>query len=214
MIERSHTHNREAAEAAGNRYLSNLGLSWGELQGKRILDVGAMSAEFENAARRRGINVISLDKGLDDGEYAPPTDSRFVVANATKLPFKDESFDYALAHMSVMNYIENGYEEKYLNYVEDALREACRVLKPDGQFRFTDTLLDEQELQRGSAAAPDKKSDAYKEWRMEREHQALEEMAKRAGFRELKLVQYPDSHPEKEEYNLSHYYIAIKGDSH
>jgi ubiquinone/menaquinone biosynthesis C-methylase UbiE len=198
MIERPRTHQKEAAEETGNRYLANLGLEWDDLQGKRILDIGALSAEFENAARRRGVEVISMDNELAD-EDLPPADSQFVVANATKMPFKEGSFDYAVSHMSVTNYLEKGYrEEDHLLYIEDALREACRVLKPNGEFRFL--------------MPPDWESDAQKERRTENEHRILEEVAKRAGFRELKLEDHLGSlraRPEGDE-RLTHYYIALK----
>ena len=214
MIERPTTHNQEATEQTANRYLVNLGLEWNDLRGKQVLDIGALNAEFESAARRRGVEVISVDK-VADGEYMPPIDSKFVVANATKLPFKDESFDYALAHMSVMNYMEDDYkDEDHILYIEDVLRETCRILKPEGQFRFTDTALDDTDLRRGEDdVVPDRGSDTYKEWRMVREHQLLEEMTRRVGFRELQLKRYPESHPEKDVYVLSHYYTAIKGGS-
>jgi len=214
MIERPRTHKQEIAEETANLYLANLGLEWDELRGKKVLDIGAMNAEFEHAARRRGVDVTSLDKEVIDGEYMPPTDSRFVVANATKLPFKNESFDYAVAHLSVMNYIEKGYRaEEYLRYVEDALRETCRILKSNGRFHFTDTALGDNELRRGEDdMVPEKESDAYDAWRMEREHQILEEVAKRVGFRELKFATYTGSQRAraKEEFLLTHYYIAIK----
>ena len=71
--------------------------------------------------------------------------------------------------------------------------------------------MDAYELQRSEDdVVPEKKSDAYDEWRMEREYQVLEEIIKRIGFRELKLERYSESHPGKDEYLLSHYYIATK----
>lgn len=200
MIERPRTHQAEMAEETGDRYLANLGLEWGELQGKRVLDIGASSAEFESAARKRGVDVTSVDKELSD-EYPPPTDSHFIVANATALPFKDETFDYAVAHMSITNYLEKGYgdeEAENWRYIEDAFREACRVLKPNGQFRFM--------------MPPDWKDDEQKEQRAEDERRTLENIARRAGFRELKTENYTNARrprPEGDE-DLTHYYIAIK----
>jgi len=212
MSERPKTNNLEAAEQTAKRYLANLGLAWDELRGKHVLDIGVLNAEFETAARLRGVEVISVDNRVEDGEYAPPTDSRFILANATKLPVRDLSFDYALGHMSVMNYREDAYnDEEHIRYIEDVLREVCRVLKTDGQFRFTETSLDDSDLQRGEDdVVPDPTSDAYIDWHMTREQELLEGIAKRVGFSELRLVAYPDSHPEKEEDILTYYFNAVK----
>lgn len=211
-MERPSTHLLETAEDTAALYLSNLGLEWSDLQGKKIVDIGALNAAFENAGRRRGIDITSLDMEVAEGEYMPPTDSRFVVANATKLPFRDEAFDYAVAHMSVTNYLEKGYkEEDYLSYIEDVLREVFRVLRPEGQFRFMDTATDDDDLRKDETdVIPDRTSDEYSRWRIEREHQMLENMATRIGYRELRVEKYPDSHPAKDEHVLSHYYIAYK----
>ncbi len=215
MIERQRTHIREEAEQIADIYLGNLGLEWTQLEGKKVLDIGAMNAAFENAARRRGVDVISIDNNFIEDEYAPPQDSTYAVANATKLPFGDETFDYAIAHTSVMNYIEKEYDldNEYIRYVEDALREASRILKTGGQFRFTRTLLDEQELRENSDdVVPETKSEAYDEWLTEREHRFLEEIAKRAGFKELNVVRYVGEQLEraKRDYLMTHYFVAVK----
>jgi ubiquinone/menaquinone biosynthesis C-methylase UbiE len=123
----------------------------------------------------------------------------YVIAKATKLPFGNETFDYAIAHTSVMNYIEDEYdfESEYEKYVEDALREAARVLKTGGQFRFTRTLFDEKELRRGGEAIPETGTELYDTWLAERERTFLEEMAKRAGFKELQVMPYTGDHLER-----------------
>lgn len=211
MIERPFTHPQDIADETGERYLANLGLTWDELRGKRVLDIGALSAEFENAARRNGIDVVSVDMGVWD-IHPPPIDSNFVIAKATKLPFKDISFDHVVAHQSAMNYLESGYgDADTIRYYEDVLRETSRVLKQGGQFHFTDTALDAIELQRDPNDIPPEPDLEYQEWRAEREHALLENIAKRAGFRELKLIKYDSkgSRPEGDEH-LHHFYIAIK----
>jgi len=181
------------------------------LQGRKVLDVGAMNAAFESAARGHGVDVVSLDKEVAPGDFAPPADSRFVIANATELPFGDGTFDYVLAHMSAMNYVEDAYRDKdYAQYIEAVLREAYRVLRPGGQFRFTETALDDEALRNNAEVRPDRHSVAYGEWRMKREFRFLEEILRRVGFCELRIERYPESHPGKEEYLLSHYYIALK----
>lgn len=191
MIERPRTHNREDAEEIAGLYLANLGLQWSDLQGKKVLDMGAMNAAFEHVARQRGVDIVSLDNEVAEGGFVPPIDSRIVIANATRMPFKNETFDYALAHMSVFNYLEKGYNDnEYLKYYEDALRETYRVLKPDGQIRFTDLAMEDRNV--------------------ENEKRIVEELSKRAGYRDIQAIVYPESHPPKKEYRLTHYYIAIK----
>lgn len=186
MLERPRTHTTEDAEFVGKMYLENLGLHWEALRGKNVLDIGAGGAEFEHAARRRAVNVTSVDNL--QGEFAPPQDSRHVVAEADQLPFANESFDYALAHMSVTNYGPEA-DTDYAGYLENSLTAACRVLKPDGEFRFTDTRI---------AGSP------------EEEHRLVEEIARRVGFRELLLKKHKELSETQKDYNVSHYFVAIK----
>jgi ubiquinone/menaquinone biosynthesis C-methylase UbiE len=212
MIERPHTHSPEYTDEVGDRYLRNFGIEWSDLEGKKVLDIGAQDAAFESSARRHRVDVTSLDMEIAEGEFTPSLDSTLVVARATKMPFSDGAFDVALAHMSVMNYREKGYSEKDdLAYFRDIFREVSRILKADGQFRFTDTTIDDNELRVDeNDTVPDALSDEYYDWRIPRERGVLEEMAKRAGFQSLQLEIYPDTHPERDEYLITHYYIAKK----
>src|SRR5690348_119091 len=79
-------------ETTANTYLGDLGLSWEDLAGKRILDVGAGSAGFAKAAKGRGIEVVSLDQ---DPKYRVFTDVPYVQGQGrgNSLPFMDETFD-------------------------------------------------------------------------------------------------------------------------
>lgn len=212
-MERPPTHNREMASETAERYLRNLGLSWSELKGKKVLDVGAGTGEFEHVARKQGVDVVSMDMGVgQDPDYMPPKDTVFVVARATKMPFPDETFDFAVAHMSVTNYREDGYSDhESLRYLEDTFRETARILKPDGQFRFMQGSIDEEDVALFHQTSREEAMKGRgKRLSVEQEHQVFEELVKRAGFRELKLDVYPDSHPEKDDYRLSHHYSAYK----
>ncbi len=218
MIERPRTHDRKAAEETAEVYLSNLGLEWKQLEGKKVLDIGAMDAQFAHAARRRGVEVISIDKDFIEDEWAPPRDSTYAVANATRLPFANGTFDYAIAHTSAMHYIEDRYEYDggYAIYLEDVLREACRVLKEGGQYRFTPTALEEELRERADEAIPAHKTDAYVQWKIEREYRFLEPMAKRAGFERLELCRFEGEQLERLKYDynymLTHFFMALKGE--
>ena len=185
MKERPRTHTFENAERVGELYLADLGLAWEELQGKKVLDIGAGPAEFENAARRRGIEVVSMDNMSD--LHVPPRDSRYVVAEATQLPFNEGLFDIALSHMSVTNYGPESAAE-YTRFLQEVLRDACRVLKRNGEFRFMDTRVEPSE----------------------REDEIVADLAARAGFREVRRGEYDRLRPVQEEYRLSHFYIATK----
>lgn len=211
MIERPSTHSQEAADATGELYLGNLNLEWDDLRGKKVLDIGAMSAKFENAARRRGVDVVSIDNYPElGGDYIPPKDSSFVIAQARALPFNNEVFDYVLAHMSVMQYETNQF---FPIEVESVLREACRVLRTGGEFRFTDTGMSNEELQHDvNDMIPDETNDEYATWRMEREREFISNASKRAGFRDLQLEWRNETrHPHPKDFlNLNYHYVARK----
>lgn len=117
-------------EARANYILGRLGLSWEDLKGKRILDVGAGSAEFGAAARTKGVDVVSLDRQLGDSDGPPYQKQGYVVGTADRLPFADESFDMVLSHASVPLLASNRRE--VLCFVE----EIRRVLKKGGECRF------------------------------------------------------------------------------
>lgn len=48
-------------EAIAETYFTDLGLDWESLKGKKILDLGSGLAEFAQAVKKSGIDVVSLD---------------------------------------------------------------------------------------------------------------------------------------------------------
>jgi SAM-dependent methyltransferase len=62
-----------------------------------------------------------------ESERETPLGIDYRVASAVSLPFADSSFDFAAAFMSLMDVPET----------DQALGEACRVLKPDGFLQFS-----------------------------------------------------------------------------
>ncbi|MBI3334947.1 MAG: DUF483 domain-containing protein [Candidatus Portnoybacteria bacterium] len=112
--------------------LEGLGLKWEHLQGKRILDIGAGLAEVAQAAKTRGIEVLSLDKNLKrwKEEELIEKDISYIVGKAEMLPFKAESFDLVIAHAAPPLLSEDKEE------VKKVIKEVERVLKEGGEFRF------------------------------------------------------------------------------
>lgn len=101
-------------------------------KGSNILDIGAGSGVFSFEMMKRGYNVIRCDLLLgitreEIGEYnrtfiKAGFKSPFVQANATSIPFKDESFDGVLCADILEHIPEEGR----------ALEEIRRILKKGG----------------------------------------------------------------------------------
>tara|TARA_Y100001001_G_C7997373_1_gene305076 strand:+ start:180 stop:944 length:765 start_codon:yes stop_codon:yes gene_type:complete len=81
-------------------------------QGKSPITVSDINASMLEVGQDRAIDR-GITSGLD-----------FVTANAEKLPFPDNSFDIYTIAFGLRN----------VTHIDDALREACRVLKPGGRF--------------------------------------------------------------------------------
>ena len=148
--------------------LKRLGLTWEELEGKNVLDVGAGSAEFGQVAQARGISVFSFDlhpywdETLDEAQrrgintYSPDSTEvveeilremdikggakpvPYVRGNAYHLPFADESFDYVLAHAGPPVTWSRTKREQ-----EEVLSEMKRVLQPGGTIRLSPALSED-----------------------------------------------------------------------
>ncbi|GEM_PF-6200224 len=113
-----------------NRYVEILGLTWDELKGKHILDIGAGSGSFARAARQRNVDVVSLDintrrwsKGENDLHQTP-----LVLADMEHLPLRPESFDLVVSVA-----VPPHDDEQAANILE----EIFAVLKKGGEYRST-----------------------------------------------------------------------------
>ncbi len=81
-------------------------------------------------ARMTAVDIAELFiRHASETEAADPLGIRYVVADATKLPFGEGTFDFATAFMSLMD----------IPSPEQVLAETFRVLRPSGFFQFSIT---------------------------------------------------------------------------
>ncbi len=106
----------------------------GRVRGRALLEVACGNGHLVRRFARQG---AALSVGVDlsgasircarSREARHPSGAVFRVADATRLPFHDRSFDVVLANMALMNIRDLG----------EAVAEAARVLRPDGRFLFS-----------------------------------------------------------------------------
>lgn len=116
----------EATTLFGYMYYLNLKTS--DIVNKKIIDIGSGSGEFKSALEKFGVagnSVINFDEN-----YMKNPD---VVGDAEALPFKDESFDTAVAHCSVpiMKATSKEYEA-----IPRVINEMLRVVKKGGVVKI------------------------------------------------------------------------------
>jgi ubiquinone/menaquinone biosynthesis C-methylase UbiE len=90
------------------------------------LDLGCGEGRFTRDLAARGHTVIGLDRSealVTSASAAQPT-RFFVVADASSLPFPDESFGTVVAHNALID----------IGDLDGCVREVGRVLEPGGAF--------------------------------------------------------------------------------
>ena len=109
--------------------------------GDRILDLGCGAGRHTYAALERGAHVVSVDLDgrllsevavmsaamIESGDVPDGTTAAFVQTDATRLGFRDGSFDQVIV-------------SEVLEHVADdasALQEVARILKPNGKAAIT-----------------------------------------------------------------------------
>ena len=129
----------ESKESLVETNLSDLGLTLDDLEGKKVLDVGAGPALVGEAARERGVDITSLDADPAQWTQGPTSvdipEVPYVQGQAERMPFPDETFDLIIDRAGPLNADAINTE----GYVQRVFTEAMRVLKTGGELRFGPT---------------------------------------------------------------------------
>ena len=105
------------------------------VKGLHGLDIGCGEGTNTQQVAERGAKLTALDISprfvghARRTEREGPRGVRYLIASAVELPFSDESFDFAVACMSLMDIAET----------ERVLSEAYRVIRPGGFLQFSIT---------------------------------------------------------------------------
>jgi ubiquinone/menaquinone biosynthesis C-methylase UbiE len=101
------------------------------IRGKKVLDVGCWSGQFEKLAVEKVGSITGIDPDRYAIAYAKKfvPKAKFVVGEVGSLPFPDKSFDVVI-FSEVIEHIPENTED-------GALKEISRVLKPKGILILT-----------------------------------------------------------------------------
>ncbi|MEK7191969.1 MAG: class I SAM-dependent methyltransferase [Patescibacteria group bacterium] len=125
-------------EEVFREYMEDLKLSPEDFN-KKILDVGAGSAQFAKWAKEHGVSseIYSLEprkENLIEKEKG-------VVAKAETMPFADESFDLIVSNAAIPNIYLGESSESIQKKIRSSLDEMMRVLKSGGEIRLARVLI-------------------------------------------------------------------------
>src|SRR5262245_59370049 len=101
----------------------------GVKKGARVIDIATGPGYVAAAAARRGAMVVGVDfsTAMIQAAKGRYPDIEFREGDAEQLPFGNNLFDAAVMNFGVL----------HLGRPDQALAEACRVLRTDGRFAFT-----------------------------------------------------------------------------
>ena len=125
-------------EEVFREYMEDLKLSPEDFN-KKILDVGAGSAQFAKWAKEHGVSseIYSLEprkENLIEKEKG-------VVAKAETMPFADESFDLIVSNAAIPNIYLGESSESIQKKIRSSLDEMMRLLKSGGEIRLDRVLI-------------------------------------------------------------------------
>jgi ubiquinone/menaquinone biosynthesis C-methylase UbiE len=104
-----------------------------DVENLKGIDIGCGEGYNTRIAAKRGAELTAIDisevfiASAKESEMQETLGIKYKVASAIDLPFPDESFDFAMATMSLMD----------ISDTNKALSEVYRVLKPNGFFQFS-----------------------------------------------------------------------------
>jgi len=112
---------------------SRLGML-GNVQRKRVLEIGCGGAQNSIALAKRGAQVCAVDLSRKQVLYGKKlvkddmVDVRLVVGDMERLPFKDQVFDLVITAISL----------QYVPNLKSTVAEVNRILTKHGYFTFSD----------------------------------------------------------------------------
>lgn len=136
-------------QASHGAFLGDVGFVWGPeglteadagllgpLPGRDVLEVGAGAGQCARWVRAQGGRSVALDLSHRQLQHARRIDVETgiavpsVLATATALPFRDDSFDVVFSAFGALQFVAD---------ITDAVAETARVLRPGGRFAFSIT---------------------------------------------------------------------------
>jgi len=107
--------------------LDTFNLSYSDLENKSILDIGAGNANLGRACKRRGIDILSLDReSLEENN----DEIAFIQGQVEDTKLDDEKFDLIISHAAPPTISDN------VDKIRGVINEVKRLLKSGGEFRF------------------------------------------------------------------------------